>query len=72
VVSPGSAEVRIDGVFVATARELSAMEGPLAVAAGSRRLEVRATGHLGWARTIELAEGQTLELEVALDVAEGE
>ncbi len=44
-VSPDAASIAIDGVFVATAREVSRMEGPLAVSAGSHRIEVSAPGH---------------------------
>ncbi len=65
-VTPDSASISIDGEFVATARELRAMESPLATTAGRHRLVVRAPGFEEASKEIELAEGETLELEIEL------
>jgi len=65
-VSPESATVSVDGVFVATARELGLMEGPLAVTAGKHQVVVRAPGYLEISREVVLTEGEILELEINL------
>lgn len=65
-ITPESAVVSIDGVVIATARELGLMEGPLAVSAGKRRVLVRATGYLDVSREVELSSGEVLELEINL------
>jgi hypothetical protein len=65
-VSPDSATVSVDGEFVATARELGLMEGPLAVTAGKHRVVVRAPGHLEVSKEVELSRGEVLELEIVL------
>ena len=65
-VTPESATVSIDGVFVATARELGLMEGPLAITAGKHRLVVRAPGHNEASRDVEISQGEVLELEFIL------
>ena len=65
-VTPDTATVSIDGQFVATARELGLMEGPLAVAAGKHRVLVRAPGHLEASRDVDLSEGEVVELEITL------
>ncbi|MCG6947726.1 MAG: PEGA domain-containing protein [Acidobacteria bacterium] len=65
-VSPDSASVLIDGVFVATARELQSMEKPLATGAGAHRLVVRAPGHVEFVRDVSLEPGEVLELEISL------
>lgn len=65
-ISPESATVSIDGEFVATARELGLMEGPLAVTAGKHRVLVRAPGYLEISREVELSRGEVLELEIIL------
>lgn len=65
-VSPESAEVSIDGVFVATARELGRMEGPLATTAGEHVVSVRAPGFAEASKSVRLAEGEIVELEISL------
>ena len=65
-VTPDSASVSIDGAFVATARELRMMEGPLATTAGTHRIVVRAPGFDGAEKEIELSEGEVLELDFSL------
>ena len=65
-VSPDSASIGIDGAFVATAQELLRMERPLAVSTGSHRIEVSAPGYERFSQTIELGDGEVLELSVDL------
>jgi hypothetical protein len=65
-VTPESASVSIDGVFVATGRELGLMERPLATTAGKHHLAVRAPGFVEASRDVELIEGEVLELEFSL------
>ena len=65
-VSPDSASVSIDGVFVATGRELGLMEKPLATTAGEHTLVVRASGYIESSKRVELGEGEILELEFSL------
>lgn len=65
-VSPEAAMVSIDGVFVATGRELARMEGPLATTAGEHLVSVRAPGFVEQSKSVRLAEGETLEIEIAL------
>jgi len=66
LVSPESASVSIDGVFVATARELGLMERPLATTAGEHLVVVRAPGFIEASKSVELGEGEILELEFSL------
>ncbi len=70
-ITPPEARLSVDGVFIATGRELSAMEGPLAVSSGSRLLEVTAPGWVPWSRDVEIERGQTIELEIALEPLDG-
>ena len=65
-VRPDSASVSIDGVFVATGRELALMQGPLAITAGQHDVVVSASGFVAASKSIELAEGEVLELEISL------
>ena len=65
-VKPESASVLIDGVFVATGRELALMQGPLATTAGKHDVIVSAPGFVAASRSIELVEGETFELEITL------
>jgi hypothetical protein len=65
-VTPPGASVAIDGKFVATARELARMEGPLVVSSGSHRIEVTAPGFQPASRGIDLGEGEVLELSIDL------
>jgi hypothetical protein len=65
-VTPDAASISIDGEFVATARELRMMEGPLATTAGKHRVVVRAPGFQEATKDVELAEGEVLELEISL------
>jgi len=68
-IVPDVATVAIDGVVVATGRELARMEAPLATTAGSHRIEVSAPGHTTEVRTVDLEAGQLLELAITLDEA---
>ena len=65
-VRPDFASVSIDGVFVATGRELALMEGPLAVTAGKHDVFVSATGFIADSKLIELDKDVVLELEISL------
>jgi hypothetical protein len=65
-VRPETASVSIDGVFVATGRELALMQGPLATTAGKHDVVVSASGFVAASRSIELVEGEIFELEIAL------
>jgi len=65
-VRPDSASVSIDGVFVATGRELASMQGPLATTAGKHDVVVSASGFVAASKSIELVEGEVLELEISL------
>jgi hypothetical protein len=65
-VKPESASVSIDGVFVATARELALMEGDLATTAGKHSVVVSASGYVPVSQVIQLANGEALELDITL------
>ena len=65
-VEPDFASVSIDGVFVASGRELGLMEGPLAITAGKHEVDVSATGFIPPSTVIELVEDEILNLEIAL------
>jgi hypothetical protein len=69
-VSPETASVSIDGAFVATARELSLMERPLATTAGTHEVIVRAPGFIEVSKRIVLEPGEVLELEFSLSTIE--
>lgn len=71
-VYPETAVVSIDGVFVATGGELARMECPLAIKAGSHTLTIEAPGHVTDARSIDLAPGQLIELDIELIAAAAE
>jgi len=65
-VSPEQASIFIDGVFVATAGELTSMEGPLATTAGERLVEITADGFQKWSETAHLSAGEVKEMSVKL------
>lgn len=65
-VTPAEAEVSIDGVFVATGRELSRLQTGLSVDAGTRHLEVSAPGFQKVQLDFELRSGETVEQEIDL------
>ena len=65
-VEPETAAVSVDGVFVATARELSLMEGPLAITAGPHVIEVQADGFADASRQVDLEVGQELAVRISL------
>jgi hypothetical protein len=65
-VDPPTARVSIDGLFVATGRELARMVGPLATTPGPHRIVVEAEGHASLERGVELDDGQVLELDLVL------
>jgi hypothetical protein len=65
-ITPVSASMAIDGVFVATAQELQRMQGPLAVTSGSHLIEISAAGFQTFLQRAELEDGEVLELSVEL------
>jgi len=65
-VRPESASVAIDGVFVATGRELALMQGPLATTAGTHEVVVSASGFVAASKSVELVAGEVFELEISL------
>ncbi len=71
-VHPPSARVSIDGQFVATAAELSRMEGPLAISVGRHVIEVAGDGFAPLRREVEVAAGEELEVVLTLDEAAGD
>lgn len=71
-VRPATASISIDGGFVATARELDRMEGPLAVSVGSHHIEVSAPGHQTVSRNLELKEGELVEISIELPASAGQ
>lgn len=60
-VSPSDAEVRIDGQLIASAAE------PILMLAGPHTVVVERPGHTPWQQEIELAAGETLDQEAALE-----
>jgi hypothetical protein len=68
-IDPMSASVSIDGVFVATGRELGQMENPLAMTPGTHLIEVEARGFIKAARNIVLEDSESLELFITLSRA---
>jgi hypothetical protein len=66
IVAPAEAEVSIDGVFVATGRELSRLQTGLSVDTGTRRVEVSAPGFQEVQLDVELRSGETVEREIDL------
>ncbi len=65
-VNPASASIAINGAFAATAAEVALMEGPLAVASGNHLIEVSAPGYQGFSRSVDLEDGEVLEVSVDL------
>jgi hypothetical protein len=65
-VKPPTAEVFLDGSFLATGRELDLMVAPLAVPAGRHVLEVRAPGFASRTEEISAAAGGLVEVEIVL------
>jgi hypothetical protein len=65
-VKPPTAEVLLDGSFLATGRELDLMVAPLAVPAGRHVLEVRAPGFASRTEEISAAAGVVVEVEIVL------
>jgi hypothetical protein len=64
IITPESASVAIDGEFVASARELGRMQGPLATSAGTRQITVTAPGFITAEHTVDLAAGEVRELVI--------
>ncbi|MCC6646378.1 MAG: PEGA domain-containing protein [Polyangiaceae bacterium] len=56
-------EVRVDGELAAR----TPVPGPLAVAPGKRRVDLRRAGYRAWAREVAIAEGATSELDAQLE-----
>jgi hypothetical protein len=65
-VSPEAARVSVDGEFVATGFELQRMEGPLATTAGRHHILVTAPGYADDSRSVDIAEGETVEVVIEL------
>ena len=65
-IDPPSARLSIDGIFVATGRELARMVGPLATTPGPHLIVVEAEGHMTLERGVELDGGEVLELDLVL------
>ena len=65
-VKPSTAEVYLDGSFLATAHELDLMVSPLAVPVGHHVLELRAPGFAGRTEEISVAAGAVVELDIVL------
>jgi hypothetical protein len=70
-VKPPTAEVYLDGSFLATGRELELMVAPLAVPAGRHVLEVRAPGFASRSEEISAAAGDVVEVEIVLQRGPG-
>jgi len=70
-VKPPTAEVFLDGSFLATGRELDLMVAPLALPAGRHVLEVRAPGFTSRSEEISAVAGEVVELEIVLQRGPG-
>lgn len=68
-LKPSTAEVYLDGSFLATARELDLMVSPMAVPVGRHVLELRAPGCTGRAEEISVVSGAVVELDIELEGA---
>ena len=65
-VSPDSASIGIDGAVAGHRPGVAADGGAAAVSTGSHRIEVSAPGYERFSETIELEDGEVLELSVEL------
>ncbi len=65
-VTPPSAAVYLDGEFLATGRELGQLENPVALKAGTHRIDVVAPGYRSETREIHVAPGEVVRLAVTL------
>jgi PEGA domain len=65
-INPSTAEVYLDGSFLATARELDLMVSPVAVPVGRHVLELRAPGFMRRTEEISVAAGAVVELDIVL------
>lgn len=70
-VTPAEASVYLDGAFLATARELAGLTGPLAVSPGHHEIEVLAPGYVAAQRRVEAEPGEAVEVHVDLLPAGG-
>jgi len=70
-VKPTTAEVYLDGSFLATARELELMVSPLAVRVGRHVVEVRAPGFSSRFEEISAVVGEVVEVEIVLQRGPG-
>ena len=66
-VKPSTAAVYLDGRMLATGEEIAKMVEPLAVPSGTRVILVRATGYTDRTVTVVVEEGETEELDIALE-----
>ena len=66
-VRPPAAVVSVDGVRVATGRQLELMVAPMALSEGSHRIEISAPGCIDRSFEITLAEGEEKVMNVTLD-----
>ena len=65
-VSPEAARVSVDGEFVATGFELQRMESALAISAGRHHIVTTAPGYADDSRSVDIAEGETVEIVIEL------
>ena len=71
LVKPPTAEVYLDGSFLATGRELDLMVAPLAVPLGPHVIEARAPGFASRFEEVSVTEGEVVELEIVLQRGPG-
>ena len=70
-MKPPTAEVYLDGSFLATGRELDLMVAPLAVPLGPHVIEARAPGFASRFEEVSVTEGEVVELEIVLQRGPG-
>lgn len=66
-ISPDDASVYLDGRFLGTGRELAGLRAGLIVDPGTHKIEVVRPGRESAERTVEVASGQDVPVEIELD-----
>lgn len=66
-VGPDDAAVYLDGQYLGTAGELARLRGALPVAQGVHRVDVVRPGHVAETVEVEVVEGETARVEIALE-----
>lgn len=66
-VTPATASVWLDGVFLATAAELRRLTSAIATTVGDHAIEVMAPGYRSVRRVVTVEDGEILELRVELE-----